>query len=158
MFRKLTRIKQELSLSDCKEVLRSALRGVLAVNGDDGYPYALPLNHYYDEESNSLYFHSGKTGYKIDCIDRSDKACFTVTDAGKRREGEWWLTFKSVVAFGRIERIEDATEIERISRALSHKFTRDEAYIDREIEKYAPATLLLALRIKDMQGKFVREK
>ena len=92
MFRKLTRIKQALPLSECKDVLKTALRGTLAVNGEDGYPYALPLNHYYDENTETIYFHSGKAGYKVDCIDRSDKACFTVIDDGERREGEWWLT------------------------------------------------------------------
>ena len=73
-------------------------------------------------------------------------------------DGEWWLTIKSVVIFGRIRRIEDPETIERISRALSHKFTQDEEYIDREIDRYAPATLLLALQIEDTQGKIVREK
>ena len=158
MFRKLTRIKQALSPSECEGVLRTALRGTLALNGEEGYPYALPVNHYYDAEARTIYFHSGKTGYKVDCLDRSDKACFTVIDDGERREGEWWLTFRSVVAFGRVARIEDAATIERISRALSRKFTKDEVYIDREVEKYAPATLLLALRIEDLQGKIVREK
>ena len=158
MFRKLTRIKQELSRAECEDVLRQSLRGVLAVNGEDGYPYALPLNQYYDAESATIYFHSGKAGYKIDCLSRSDKACFTVTDEGERRDGEWWLTFRSVVVFGRVERVTDGGEIERISRALSHKFTRDEGYIDREIDKYAPATLLLALHVEDIQGKTVREK
>ena len=158
MFRKLTRIKQQLSHAECAGVLKTALRGTLALNGDDGYPYAVTLNHYYDEESDTVYFHSGKAGYKLDCIDRSDKACFTVTDDGQHHDGEWWLTIKSVVIFGRIRRIEDPETIARISRALSHKFTQDEEYIDREIDRYAPATLLLALQIEDTQGKIVREK
>ena len=158
MFRELTRIKQKLPLSECKEVLRTTLRGTLAVNGDEGYPYALPINHYYDKATHTLFFHSGKAGYKIDCITRSGKACFTVTDEGERRENEWWLTFRSVIAFGKITAVQDAQTIERISRALSHKFTQDEGYIDHEIEKYAPATLLLALEIEDVKGKIVREK
>jgi len=158
MFRKLTRIKQALSPSECEKVLKNTLRGTLALSGDEGYPYAMPVNHYYDAENRTVYFHSGKAGYKIDCLDRSDKACFTVIDEGERREGEWWLTFRSVVIFGRIARVEDAATIEQISRALSHKFTQDEAYIDREVEKYASATLLLALRIENIQGKIVREK
>jgi len=158
MFRKLTRSKQEIPLSECEEVLKTALRGTLAVNGEDGYPYALPINHYYDEDAKIIYFHSGKTGYKVDCIASSDKACFTVTDDGERHDGEWWLTFRSVVVFGRIRAVGDAATIESVSRALSHKFTQDEGYIDREIEKYAPATLLLALTALDIKGKTVREK
>ena len=46
MFRDLTRKKQKLSLEECKEILKQEVRGVLAVNGDGGYPYALPINFY----------------------------------------------------------------------------------------------------------------
>ena len=157
-FRQLSRVKQKLTQSECEEVLEKALRGVLALNGDDGYPYALPVNFYYDKALRKIYFHSGKKGYKIDCIDRSSKASFTVSDDGIRKEGEWWLTIKSVVIFGKIGKIDDPKEIEAISRKLSYKFTQDEEYINREIEKYAPATLLLALTIEDICGKSVREK
>lgn len=158
MFRQLARYKQKLTEEECEEVLSNALRGVLAVNGDDGYPYALPINFYYDSAARKIYFHSGKAGYKLDCLTRSDKASFTAMDEGVRHEGEWWLEIKSVIAFGRIERISDPEKTVEISRQLSHKFTQDDAYINREIEKYASATLLLALSIEDLCGKRVREK
>ena len=158
MFRKLSRAKQELSREECLVVLRDALRGVLALTGDDGYPYALPINFYYDQTSDKLYFHSGKTGYKIDCIRHSQKVCFTASDDGVRLDGEWWLTIRSVIAFGKIEIIEDRKTIERISRLLSEKFTSDKDYVDREIEKYASATTLLALSVEHLTGKVVREK
>jgi hypothetical protein len=157
-FRKLLRKNQALSQEECNKVLRSALRGTLAVNGENGYPYALPINFFYDEEDAKIYFHSGKVGYKMDCIEKSAKACFTVMDEGIKNEGEWWLTFRSVVIFGKIERIEERDAIEALSRRLSHRFTKDEEYIQKEIDKYAPATAMLALSIENMQGKIVREK
>ena len=113
---------------------------------------------YYDQTSDKLYFHSGKTGYKIDCIRHSQKVCFTASDDGVRLDGEWWLTIRSVIAFGKIEIIEDRKTIERISRLLSEKFTSDKDYVDREIEKYASATTLLALSVEHLTGKVVREK
>jgi len=154
----LARIKQKLSHEEAIEVLESSLRGVLSVNGRDGYPYALPINHYYNKEDGKIYFHSGKAGYKLDCIKDSDKACFTVIDNGVRKEGDWWLTIRSVIAFGKIERIDDPETILRISRKLSYKFTSDDAYIDREIEKYAAATALLSFTPEEISGKVVREK
>ena len=153
MFREITRKKQALSHEECIDILRSALRGTLALNGECGYPYAMPINFYFDPEKEIFYFHSGKSGYKIDCIARSQKACFTVCDDGVRLDGEWWLTIRSVIAFGKIEIIEDRETIERISRLLSEKFTTDEEYIDREIEKYASATTLIALSVEHMTGK-----
>ncbi|HCU56507.1 MAG TPA: 5-nitroimidazole antibiotic resistance protein [Clostridiales bacterium] len=157
-FRKLTRFKQALSSDECYSLLESTLRGVLAFNGEDGYPYAQPINHFYDRESNTVFFHGGKIGYKADCIARSDKVCFTAMNDGERMEGEWWLTFKSVIVFGRIEKITDQESIRKITRRLCYKFTKDENYIEEEIQKYAPATLLLALHVEDIQGKKVREK
>ncbi|MBO7677619.1 MAG: pyridoxamine 5'-phosphate oxidase family protein, partial [Erysipelotrichaceae bacterium] len=54
-FRKLLRSRQQLSEEECFEILKQQKRGVLSVNGDDGYPYGMPMNHYY--EDGYLYFH-----------------------------------------------------------------------------------------------------
>jgi len=51
MFRPVRRIKNALGEEATKEILRSARRGVLAVNGDGGYPYVIPINYLYDEEA-----------------------------------------------------------------------------------------------------------
>ena len=107
MFRKLSRVKQKISMEECIEVLRSAPRGVLSVQGDDGYPYGMPMNFLYDEENGHIYFHGGKKGHKIDALKRNDKVSFCVYDEGFRREGEWALNIKSVIIFGRIQFIED---------------------------------------------------
>lgn len=72
MFRELTRKKQTLSDIECKEILLQEVRGVLAVNGDSGYPYALPINYYFDEENNKIYLHSGKVGHKMDALANSE--------------------------------------------------------------------------------------
>ena len=157
MFRELVRKKQQISNEECVELLKEELRGVLSVQGDDGYPYGLPINHYYNEADGCLYFHSGMTGHKIDALRRDSKASFCVYDRGFRREGEWALNIKSVIVFGRIEIIEDKETIYDISRKLSHKFTRDEGYIDREIARSGPNTLLFRLVPEHMTGKLVNE-
>jgi len=80
---------------------------VLAVNGDDGYPYALPINFYFDEENEKIYFHSGKVGHKLDAIASSDKVSFCVYDKGYHKDGHWSLNIRSVIIFGRIHIMED---------------------------------------------------
>ena len=60
MFRELTRKRQALTREECLALLRSELRGVLSVQGDDGYPYGMPMNHYYNDADGKLYFHCGK--------------------------------------------------------------------------------------------------
>ena len=157
MFRKMVRFKQQLPETECIDILKTQLRGVLSVIGDDGYPYGLPVNHYYCPEDGKLYFHSGKTGHKIDAMKRCDKASFCVYDEGFRREGEWALNIRSVIVFGRIEIVEDQAKAMEMARRLSHKFTEDETYIDREIACSGPHTLVFALAPEHMTGKLVNE-
>ena len=157
MFREMNRKKQQLTDQDCVDILKSELRGVLSVNGDDGYPYGLPINHYYCEADGKIYFHSGMKGHKVDAISRSDKVSYCVYDSGFRREVEWALNIRSVIVFGRIEFVEDRDKIYRISRLLAEKFTDDKAYIDREIEHAGPRTLMFALVPEHMTGKLVNE-
>ena len=158
MFRDIQRKKQALSPEECAEILKETRRGVLSVTGDDGYPYGMPLNHYYDGESGLLWFHSGKTGHKIDALRRTDKASFCVLDEGVRNPGEWWLTFRSVIVFGRVRFLEDYDRAIDISRRLSLLFTDDEAYIDREIERSGPGVLVFALEPEHIAGKRVSER
>ena len=78
-------------------------------------------------------------------------------DPGFRKEGSWALNIKSVIVFGRIEIIDDRETIYAISRKLSRKFTRDEAYIDAEIVRSGPGTLMFRLVPEHMTGKLVNE-
>lgn len=157
MFRKMMRIKQQLPQEECIEILKGELRGVLSVQGDDGYPYGVPINHFYCEEDGKIYFHGGKNGHKIDAMKRCDKASFCVYDRGFRRDGEWALNIRSVIVFGRIEFVEDRDTLLRLSAELSRKFTDDEEYIRREIEGFADRTLMFALVPEHMTGKRIRE-
>ena len=157
MFREMIRKKQQLSQEECICILKTELRGVLSVLGDDDYPYGMPLNHYYCEEDGKLYFHGGKKGHKIDAMKRHEKASFCVYDQGFRKDGEWALNIKSVIVFGRIEFVEEREIVYRISEKLSRKFTDDDAYIRHEIEHSGPATLLFALVPDHITGKIVNE-
>lgn len=157
MFREMLRKKQQLTQEACIEILKKEPRGVLSVLGDDGYPYGMPMNHYYCEEDGNIYFHSGKNGHRVDALKHCDKASFCVYDGGFRRKGEWALNINSVIVFGRIELIEDQEKIYKIARLLSYKFTDDEEYIEREIQKSGPGTMMFALVPEHMTGKLVKE-
>lgn len=157
MFREVARIKKRLPLETCVEILKQEPRGVLSVLGDEGYPYGMPLNHWYNEENGHLYFHSGKTGHKIDAIRRCDKASFCVYDPGYRHEGEWALNIRSVIVFGRIRVVEDAARAVEITRRLSYKYTDDTAYIEEEIRQYSEGLLVFELIPEHITGKLVKE-
>lgn len=156
-FRTMLRKKKQLSQEECISILKTELRGVLSVLGDDDYPYGIPVNHYYREEDGKIYFHGGKQGHKIDAMKRHDKASFCVYDQGFRKEGEWALNIKSVIVFGRIEFVEDQETVYRLSKELSYKFTDDDEYIRNEIECSGPRTLMFALVPEHITGKIVKE-
>ena len=155
MFRDLTRKKQKLSDKECKEILQHEVRGVLAVNGDGGYPYALPINYYFDEADNKIYLHSGKVGYKMDALAKSNKVSFCVYDRGYHKDGHWSLNIKSVVIFGRMHMVDDWTDELMVN--FCKRFTDDMDYIYSEIEKFRGNTAVLCLEIEHMTGKLVNE-
>ena len=158
MFREMLRKKQALSPEECVRLLKEELRGVLSVLGDDGYPYGLPINHYYNEEDGKLYFHSGMTGHKIDAFRRDDKASFCVYDQGYREKGDWALYIRSVIVFGKIEEVQDPEKIKEIARLLSLKFIQDEHHIQDEIDRSFAHTLMFALIPEHISGKLVHEQ
>lgn len=81
MFREMRRKKQALSLAECARILYRGTSGVLALSGDGGYPYAVPMSYVYDGEK--LFFHSAGSGHKLDAIRRDPKASFCVIDCDR---------------------------------------------------------------------------
>ncbi len=157
MFREIVRKKQALTLDECNEILKNEPRGVLSLIGDDGYPYGVPINHYYCEENGHIYFHSGKSGHKVDAIRACDKASFCVYDGGYRNEGKWALNIKSVIVFGKVRAVDDYDKAMEICRRLSYKFTNDSKYIEKEIESFGKSTLCLELIPEHITGKRIKE-
>ena len=156
-FRKLNNCKKEISFSECEEILLNEKRGVLSVIGDGGYPYCMPMNHFYQKEEGVIYFHCGKEGHRIDAINANDKACFCVFDKGVKDVNGWAKNFKSVIVFGKIEVVKDLKQIEDITTKLSYKFTDDFEYIKKEIEGALSRTILLKLLPESITGKRVKE-
>ena len=157
MFRELVRKKQQLSREECTALLSAQPRGVLSVIGDEGYPYGVPMDHWYNPEDGCIYFHSGSTGHKVDAILGCDKASFCVMDSGFRNDCDWALNIKSVIVFGKIQVIRDPARAIEITRRLSYKYTSDSAYIEEEIAKYSSGLLVFALVPEHITGKLVKE-
>ena len=157
MFRKMRRFKQQLPEAECREVLREQKRGVLSMLGDDGYPYGIPMNHWYCEEDGVLYFHSAKEGHRMEAIKACDKVSYCVHDEGYRKEGEWALNINSVVIFGRMKLVDDPEKAREICTQLCRKFTDDEEYLQKELKNALPRVQCLELTPEHMTGKLVNE-
>lgn len=157
MFRKMRRIKQQITEDECIRILKENHRGVLSMIGDDGYPYGIPLNHYYSEDDGVLYFHCAKKGHKLDAIKTCDKVSFCVYDKGYRKEGEWALNINSVVIFGRMKLVTDEEKTREICINLARKFTDDEEYLEKELKYSLPNVQCLELIPEHITGKLVNE-
>ena len=157
MFRPMRRIKQQISREECIRILREGKRGVLSVLGESGYPYGIPMNHWYNPEDGKLYFHGAKEGHKLDALRKDSRVSYCVWDAGFQKEGEWALNVNSVIVFGRISLVTDMEKVKKIVTNLCRKFTDDEAYIQREIRNALPRVQCLELTIEHMTGKLVNE-
>mgnify|MGYP001025300908 FL=1 len=153
MFREMRRSKQLLPPADAEALLKAGTSGVLAVSGDGGYPYAVPLSYVYHE--GRLYFHCAKAGHKLDAIARNPKGSFCVIGQDQIVPAEYTSYFRSVIAFGTLRVLEDAGEIRRAIQVLSDRYApleppeRRDAMIDRELA----ALCILEMTVEHLTGK-----
>ena len=157
MFRQMRRFKQQIPEEECIDVLKTELRGVLSVTGDDGYPYGMPLDHWYSEADGKLYFHCAREGHKLDAIMRNDKVSYCVMDKGFRKDGDWALNIRSVIIFGRMKVVEDEEKKREICTNICRRFTDDEEYLQKELKNAFPRVCCLELTPEHMTGKLVNE-
>ena len=156
MFRKMRRLGQELSKEECIDILINEPRGVLALLGDDDYPYAIPMSHVYVD--GKIYFHGAQKGHKIDAVNRHPKVSYCVMDEGVKAEGSWWYTFRSVIVFGKIRTLADRDEkIDKLTHLGDKFFPTHEETID-EINRLLDRTEVFEITIEHMSGKVVKEK
>ena len=103
MFRPMRRSAQALDGGACVEILERGTSGVLALAGDGGWPYAVPLSYVYSD--GKLYFHCAKSGHKLDAVRECDKASFCVVARDDVVPEEFTTRYVSVIAFGRVREI-----------------------------------------------------
>lgn len=159
MFREMRRFKQQVSDDECKKILKEEKRAAFSVIGDEGYPYTIPINFFYDEKDHKIYFHSAGEGYKIDALSRCDKVCFTTWNQGFKKSGCWEWNATSVVVFGRAKLVTDAETAKDRLRKLAAKYYPTAAEIDEEMSSSAASRVqVFAIEIEHMTGKLVNEK
>ncbi len=159
MFRKMKRIKQQVSEEECRRILSEEKRAAFSVIGDGGYPYTIPVDFYYDAEDNMIYLHGAKAGHKIDAIRNCDRVCFTTWNQGYKTEGNWEWNATSVVVFGRAKLMNDRSVWEDKLRKMTIKYYP--SVEEAEAEMQTPpihAVQMIAIEIEHMTGKLVNER
>ena len=151
-FRPMRRNRQQLSKEECENILSRCTSGVLALAGDGGYPYAVPLSYVYAD--GTIIFHSAMQGHKVDAIKRDSRCSFCVIEQDEIRPAEFTTYFRSVIAFGRIHILEDTDEKLQALRQLGRRYSPgDEHGLQHEIDKSLDHVLHLRLDIDHLSGK-----
>ena len=154
MFKPIRKKINEIDRAATETLLASNRRGILAMNGDNGYPYAIPINYFYDNKTQKIYFHGAKAGHKVDALKASDKVCFTVYGDEHIDESEPWAPYvQSAVVLGKCR----SDSIARL-KEFAMKYYPDEALADDQIARNGRATQMFEITIEHMSGKQVQEK
>lgn len=153
MFRQMRRNRQQLSQERCEEILNRATSGVLAVLGDEGYPYAVPLSYVYS--GGKLYFHSARQGHKLDAIRREPKASFCVVDEDQVVAQEYTTHFRSVIAFGQVRELTDEQEKRTAIEKLALRYAPQDSEHNRQraIEQDWKPLCMLEMTVEHLSGK-----
>lgn len=158
MFRPIRKKKNQISDEAAKELLRTSRRGVFAVNGDAGYPYAIPINFLYDEDAQKIYLHGSRAGHKVDSLRACDKVCFTVYGNETIKDELWAPYMQSVVLFGRCRLLESGEESLALVKRFAMKYYPDESLVDIEIAEGGKAVQMYEITIEHYSGKEVQER
>lgn len=157
MFRPMRRKAQQLSADEAGAILCRGSSGVLAVSGDDGYPYAVPLSYVYLD--GKLYFHCARAGHKLDAVRRCPKASFCVIDQDRVVAEEYTTYFRSAIAFGQVGEVTDESRKRQAIVALAEKYAPLESadHRDKAIAREWDAMCLLEMTIDHLTGKQAAE-
>lgn len=158
MFRPMRRFRQQMTDDECNRVLKEERRGVLSMHGDDGYPYGIPVNFYYNESDGKIYLHGAGEGKKIDSLKADSRVCFCVYTAGEKAKVKRGLDVQSVVVFGHVDVVQDRAKAVNECRNVGLKyFPDDPEYIEEEVKRNENVVCILAITIDHMTGKKVNE-
>ena len=135
MFREMRRKKQKLTEKQCIDILKRAKTATLALHGDDGYPYSVPVNYVYLD--GKIYFHGAKSGHKIDAIKNNPKVSISIIDQEDVIEEELTTYFRSIILFGKAKILQDD----------------DEIAVEKEIQREWKALCCVEIIIEHLTGK-----
>ena len=152
MFKKMRRFKQELPQTEIERILQINTSGVLALIDNNGYPYSVPLSYVYS--NGKIYFHSAKSGHKIDALKNCKKATFCIIDKDDVQPEKYTTLYKSVIAFGNVEIVNDSEETLSAIKELGEKYYPNHSIeLQNEIEKFKTAFLIIKFDIEHITGK-----
>ena len=107
------------------EVLDKAPYVTVSMADEEGMPYGLPLSLVRTDER-TFYFHCALEGKKFDILSKKPRVCLSAVTKCKPtvgpKDGSFTLEFKSAIAFGMAEIVQDDNEKIVALRAICERF------------------------------------
>ncbi len=151
MFKPIRRSERQLTSDEAEKILQLAEYGYFSTVGEDGWPYAVPVNYVYF--NNAIYFHCATVGHKLDNISYSSKACFSVTGSSHLSPEKLTTFYKSVVAFGYAE-VLSTDEIDIPIIELMKKYAADQVDKAAEIiNRSRERVRVVKISVEHLSGK-----
>ncbi len=150
MTRAMRRFKQQLPAKEVERILRTGKYCVMAVSGDDDYPYTIPVNYVYD--GTSIYIHSAAQGHKIDALKRNPKCSLCIVDKDDVIPEEFTSYFCSVIVFGKADFVEPMEDKVTALRLLGDKYSPS-IDPDVEISRFIKTVCIIRINIDSVTGK-----
>ena len=151
----MRRKMQALTAEETAEILKRNTSGVLSLNGDDGYPYGVPLSYVYLDSK--LYFHCAGAGHKLDSILKDDKVSFCVIDQDQVVGEEYTTYFRSVIAFGRARVLEGAEKLRPLVELCEKYYPGHLEQTRQKAEHALKNVSIVEVTIEHMTGKTAME-
>jgi hypothetical protein len=155
MDHEMRRRDRALSEAEAREILARAEYGFLATVGEDGWPYAVALNHVL--AGDVVYLHSARSGHKLDNLAHEERVSFSVVTQAEVIPEKLATRYESAILFGRANLVEDPGEHLQALERLGQRFSADfPAEMAEEIRKDGPRTAVIRIRIERITGKASR--
>ncbi len=152
MFREIRRRDRAVSEADAREILARAEYGVLATVGEDGWPYAVPVNHVV--AGDVVYFHCALHGHKLENLGHEERVSYCVVASAQVLPQELSTLYESAVVFGRAAVVTDAEEKRRALELLGERFCAEfPGELEEAMRKDGPRTAIVRIRIERVTGK-----
>lgn len=152
MFPELSKKNRALSREEAIRILTETRDGTLALIGENGYPYSVPMSYAYLD--GKIYLHGLNKGYKMDMLRKNDKVSFSVIGESMVVPEKTSVKFKSVIIFGRA-RILPEEEKGAALALISDKYSGDyPEIVAKNTKALWNAFSAVEIDIEHMTGKY----
>ena len=151
MFREMRSKANMLTNEEVENILKTSPNGTLALYGENGYPYSVPVNFVYSD--GKIYFHGAAEGYKLDCMKKDPHVSFSVIGKDDIAKENFTTLFSSVIAFGTIRVIDTMEEKIPLLEAMVGNYSAEFMESGKELIRKGCGSVAYELTIDHMTGK-----